>query len=199
MKKLILSAAAALALAGSTLTYNAVAAPDSPDAPHHWADRGFLLDAKLAGIKAALKLTPDQEKLWGPFEAAVRDGAKARAEAMRARHKEEESEGDERPSPIVKLNEWSDHLAKASEQVKKVADAAKPLYDSLDDSQKDHFGPLLHTLREGGRNQKAGAASTAAAEAAATAPPELRGAALRSCFRRQSRVMSVNSHTRRPC
>jgi len=157
MKKLILSAAAALALAGSAFTYNAVAAQDSPDGPagrHHWADRGFLLDAKLAGVKAALKLTPDQEKLWGPFEAAVRDGAKARAEAMRARRHEEESEGDERPSPIARLNEMSDHLAKASEQVKKVADTAKPLYDSLDDSQKDHFGPLLHTLREGGRHRE---------------------------------------------
>jgi hypothetical protein len=154
MKKLILSAVAAVALAGSALTYNAVAAPDSPDAPHHWADRGFLLDAKLAGIKAALKLTPDQEKLWGPFESAVRDGAKARAEAMRAHRQEEESEGDERPSPIARMNEMSDHLAKASEQLKKVADAAKPLYDSLDDSQKTHFGPLLHTLREGGRHHE---------------------------------------------
>ena len=41
-----------------------------------------LLDARLAGMKAGLKLTPDQEKLWGPFEAAVRDASKAHMEAM---------------------------------------------------------------------------------------------------------------------
>jgi len=31
--------------------------------------------------------------------------------------------------------------------MKKVVDAAKPLYDSLDPSQKRTFGPLLLTLR----------------------------------------------------
>jgi hypothetical protein len=51
----------------------------------HWtADHQALLDSKLAGLKAGLKLTPDQEKLWEPFEAAVRDAAKMRMEHMRA-------------------------------------------------------------------------------------------------------------------
>ena len=36
-----------------------------------------MLDARLAGLKAGLRLTPDQEKLWGPFEAAVRDFAQS--------------------------------------------------------------------------------------------------------------------------
>ena len=43
----------------------------------------------------------------------------------------------------------SRRLTKASEALKKVADAAKPLYDSLDDGQKRHFGPLVHRLRHG--------------------------------------------------
>jgi hypothetical protein len=51
------------------------------------------------------------------------------------------------------MTHMSDRLAKASEEVKKVADAAKPLYDSLDDGQKRHFGPLVRMLREhGARN-----------------------------------------------
>ena len=38
----------------------------------HWAaDRETMLDAKLAGMKAGLRLTTDQEKLWPPFESAV--------------------------------------------------------------------------------------------------------------------------------
>jgi len=145
MRKLVLTSLTAVALAGSAFAYNAFAAPgDAPDTPrmHEMADRGFMLDAKLAGMKAALKLTPDQEKLWSPFEAAVRDAAKARREAMRER-----VDGDERPSPIERLNQMSDHLAKASSQLKLVADAAKPLYDGLDETQKRHFGPLLMTLR----------------------------------------------------
>ena len=43
-----------------------------------------MLDASLAGLKAGLKLTPDQEKLWPPFEAAVRDATKLRMDQMTA-------------------------------------------------------------------------------------------------------------------
>jgi hypothetical protein len=51
----------------------------------HWAaDHQAVLHAKLAGLKAGLELTPDQEKLWGLFEAAVRDAAKMRMDHMRA-------------------------------------------------------------------------------------------------------------------
>jgi len=144
MKKLILSAFAAVALAGSAYTITAIAAPEAAI-----QEAGsFLLDAKLAGIHAALKLNADQEKNWAPFEAAVRDAARARMEMRKAMR--EEREGDARPSPIAMMTEMSDHLARASEELKKVADAAKPLYDSLDDGQKRHFGPLVHMLRENG-------------------------------------------------
>ena len=161
MRKLVLTSLAAVALAGSAFAYNAFAAAgDAPDAPrtHEMDDRGFMLDAKLAGMKAALQLTPDQEKLWAPFELAVRDAAKARRDAMREMH--ERRSDDERPSPIERLNELSDHLAKASGELKLVTEAAKPLFDALDETQKRHFGPLLMTLRpqkggmEGGWRRK---------------------------------------------
>jgi len=147
MRKLVLTSLTAVALAGSAFAFNAFAAGDAPDEPRKQGmeDRGFMLDAKLAGMKAALKLTPDQEKLWGPFELAVRDAAKARRDAMHERR--ERMSDDERPSPIERLNELSDHLAKASSELKLVTDAAKPLYDGLDETQKRHFGPLLMTLR----------------------------------------------------
>ena len=154
MRKLLLTSFAVAALAGSALTLIAFAAPgDGPEGARMqgWEDHAFMLDARIAGMKAALKLTPDQEKLWGPFEAAVRDGAKARGEAMRAHRDEKDS--DERPSPIARMNEMSEHLAKASEELKKVADAAKPLFDSLDETQKRHFGPLLMSLRGHGGHE----------------------------------------------
>ena len=54
-------------------------APPSMHSMDQWAaDHAALLDAELAGLKAGLKPTPDQEMLWAPFETAVRarhDGA----------------------------------------------------------------------------------------------------------------------------
>ncbi len=59
-------------------------------------------------------------------------------------------EKNERASPIEHLNAMSEHLAKASTELKQVADAAAPLYAALDEAQKQTFGPLLMTLHEGG-------------------------------------------------
>jgi hypothetical protein len=108
-------------------------------------DRQTMLDAKLAGMKAGLQLTPDQEKLWAPFESAVKDTAKARMEAM-GRMMTQAREQGERMSPIDHLEAMGDRLSRAAEDVKKIADAAKPLYASLDDSQKHRFGMLGRML-----------------------------------------------------
>lgn len=106
--------------------------------------QGVLLDARIAGMKAALKLTPQQEKNWAPFEAAIRDGAKLRAEVT-GKMREEMRAAD--TTPIARLDDWSNALSQGAAGIKKVADAARPLYDSLDAAQKRDFGPLLATLR----------------------------------------------------
>jgi Spy/CpxP family protein refolding chaperone len=151
MKKLVVVSLAAAALAGSVFALGAAAAPGDPSpAAAQMRDmaeaRAFMLDARLAGMKAALKLTPEQEKDWAPFEAAVRDAAKTRMEEMIAMR--EAMRGAERPSPIEHMNMMADRLAKASADLKAISAAAKPLYDSLDETQKSHFGPLLMTMRE---------------------------------------------------
>jgi hypothetical protein len=46
----------------------------------------------------------------------------------------------------------SEHLQKSAEQLKAVADAGKPLYDSLTDAQKSDFGPLMREMRLRGRH-----------------------------------------------
>jgi hypothetical protein len=52
---------------------------------NRWAaDQETLLDAKIAGFKAGLKLTPDQERLWAPFETAVRDADKMHIDQMKS-------------------------------------------------------------------------------------------------------------------
>jgi hypothetical protein len=153
MKKLILACTTIAALALSPLAIGAFAAADDSQehGHHHWMEeRAALLDARLAGFKAALKLNSDQEKSWTSFENAVRDGAKARAENMRAMRERRES--DEQPSPIDRMRMMSDRLAKRSAAVKSLADAATPLYVSLDDGQKRDFGLLFRDLLHRGRH-----------------------------------------------
>ena len=108
------------------------------------ADRETMLDAKLAGMKAGLGLTTDQEKLWAPFESAVKDAHKARIDAMGAMMRMR-AQG-ERMSPVDRLEAMSDRLSQGATNVKKIADAAKPLYDSLDETQKHKFGMLGRML-----------------------------------------------------
>jgi hypothetical protein len=95
-----------------------------------------VLDARLAGMKAGLKLTPDQEKLWGPFEAAVRDASKARTEALQKMMQMRQSEW---LSPVDRLKARADRMAKRASELEAIADAAKPLFDSLDPTQKGDF------------------------------------------------------------
>jgi hypothetical protein len=83
-------------------------------------------------------------KLWAPFEAAVKDAAKSRIDAigemMRMR-----SQG-ERLSPVDHLEAMADRLSQGATNIKKIADAAKPLCDGLDESQKHRFGMLGRML-----------------------------------------------------
>jgi hypothetical protein len=128
----------------------------STERMQHWAaDHQALLDAKLAGLKAGLKLSSDQEKLWGPFEAAVRDAAKMRMEHMRAMMEGMRGmigEDAERRSPMDHIEMMAAHMSDAVAALTNIADAGKPFYASLDDSQKRIFGWLGRELLMMGRH-----------------------------------------------
>ena len=116
-------------------------------------ERAAMLDAHLAGFKAGLKLTADQEKLWAPFESAIRDAAKARMDAMRQMRAAHDQQGAAPPSPIVHMQMMSEHMAKMSVELKTVADAGKPLYEALNETQQRNFGPLMHDLMPRGEHR----------------------------------------------
>jgi zinc resistance-associated protein len=146
MKRILLATLAALALSTSGFALSAATAQSDQQPSHaermqHWAaDRETLLDAKLAGMKAGLGLNADQEKLWGPFESAVQDAAKARMEAMQ-QMMQARMQG-EHVSPVDRLDALADRLTQGAADIKKIADAAKPLYAGLDASQKEKFALL---------------------------------------------------------
>jgi hypothetical protein len=105
-------------------------------------------DARTARIKADLRLTSDQETNWAPFESALHDISKSRADrqmtlrADRANQKEPED-------IIAFLNRQAAFLADRSADEKKLADAAQGLYVSLDDRQKRRLAnELIRMTRE---------------------------------------------------
>ena len=103
------------------------------------ADRETVLDAKLAGMKAGLALTADQ-----PFQSAVQDAARSRMDAMR-QIMQTRAPG-EQMSPVDHLEAMANRLSQGATDVRKIADAAKPLYNTLDESQKHKFGMLGRML-----------------------------------------------------
>jgi hypothetical protein len=151
MRKLLLASVAVAGLASSTFAPNAfAAAPDTAQMQRMQELHAVMLDAHLAAMKAGLKLTAEQEKNWPAFESAIRDAEKARADRWR-QARERMSQG-ERPSPIERMTMMSEHLLKMGAQLQTVADASKPLYDSLTDAQKRDFGPLMSDFRLRGRH-----------------------------------------------
>jgi hypothetical protein len=146
MKSLLVAALVAGSLSAPAFALAAEGDQQASRAEHiqHWAaDRETMLDAKLAGMKAGLRLTTDQEKLWGPFESAVKDADKSLMDVMG--QMDADAQG-ERMSPVDRLEAMSDRLSRGATNVKKIADAAKPLYDSLDEIQKHKFGMLGRML-----------------------------------------------------
>jgi hypothetical protein len=147
MKKVLLAGIAALAIAGSTVVY----AQQRPWSHDHVRmspeDRAAFLDARIAAVHAGLKLTADQEKLWPPVEAAVRDFAKMRMDRANARMTAEKNDADkaEKPDdPVARLRERADNMGATAAGLKKIADAADPLYKTLDDNQKRRLTMLTH-------------------------------------------------------
>jgi hypothetical protein len=152
MRKFAIAGIAALVIAGTTAVY----------AQHQWSrdhrahhqrmspeDRAAMADAKIAAVHAGLKLSADQEKLWPPVESAVRDLVKIkidRAKARDAAAAAAAANGNDqaKPDPVARLRSRADNMATTAAVLKKIADAADPLYKTLDDGQKRRLAMLTH-------------------------------------------------------
>jgi LTXXQ motif family protein len=139
MKKVVIGTAA-LMLAASAYAYAQqppIGGRDGGRFQPRAEDRAAFLDARLAGLHAGLKLTADQEKSWPAFEQAYRALAASRAEAMNAFRNRDRD--DRASDPITRAQREADFLTKRGAALKQYADAAAPLYSSLDDAQKQRF------------------------------------------------------------
>jgi hypothetical protein len=152
MKKIVVIGATTLLLTASSIA-NAQNAQTSPPANTaerlNAADRNNLTDMRIDLVKAALQLTPEQEKLWPPVESAIR----ARAEDRKARiakvqetvgRRADESRVDalRNRDPIAFLQRRSEALAQRSAELDKLAEAWQPLYKTLSPEQRQRMGAL---------------------------------------------------------
>ena len=160
MKKFAIAGIAALAIAGSTAVYAQ---------HHHWVhghtrmnpeDRAAFTDARIAAVHAGLKLNADQEKLWPPVETAVRDFAKLRIDRANARmnapRRAIQQDAQKPDDPVTRLRERADNMATTAAAMKKIADAADPLYKTArrrpeaPPCRPDPYGAPVRRPRAGG-------------------------------------------------
>ena len=123
-------------------------------------------EGKLAMAKTALKLNPEQDKLWAALETEIRASFKARADRMADRKKmweerrksRDESKADDKagkdtapgkPDIAERITKMSQHMSERADRMKAFAAAFTPLYASLSDEQKEVMRPLLRDLMGG--------------------------------------------------
>ncbi len=94
-------------------------------------------DAYIDRIKAELNLTPEQEKHWGPFNSAMHYLGHNGAERLNLRIARAKRDP---PDDIVEqMRNEAQFLNDRAVDQRNVADAAEPLFMSLDDKQKTIF------------------------------------------------------------
>jgi hypothetical protein len=108
-------------------------------------DMKAFADARIAALHAGLALNADQEKSWPPVEQALREFARIRIERATAGR-------DQQPAgnPIERLQKRADDLTARGTALKHLADAAAPLYQSLDEAQKRRLVILARFMRPHG-------------------------------------------------
>lgn len=123
------------------------------------ADRNTLTDMRIDLVKAALQLTPEQEKYWPAVESAIRQGTddrKARLakvqETVGKRVEQNSVENMRNRDPIAFLQRRSEALAQRSADLDKLAEAWQPLYKTLSPEQRKRMGALatlvLHDMSD---------------------------------------------------
>jgi len=160
MKKIITLAAAATLLAGvGTCAFAQAPAPTTPPAAQDQGrgqerrglsqdDFNRLVDARVASIKAGLKLNGDQEKLWEPVESAIRDAAnQRRARMTQFRENREQRRSADFMQRFEQRSTMQTERAKTSTTI---AAALRPLWDTFSEDQKRIAPRLLRQAVDDG-------------------------------------------------
>jgi hypothetical protein len=135
-------------------------------APMSDDDIGAFTDARIAALKAGLRLTPEQEKNWPAAESAIRDFFKDRRDRMRAvPDGMANRDRDDNRDPIERLRGRAKAMNDRAAALTRLADATEPLYKSLDDAQKRRLEIMTSRMRprgfqDGPRHHRPGPSGT---------------------------------------
>ncbi|MBQ0819854.1 Spy/CpxP family protein refolding chaperone [Microvirga terrae] len=149
MRKEIISVVAALFIGGAPAAYAQQATSGPAGTPGSGrlsqGDFKMLTDIRVGVIKAALQLTPEQEKLWPAVEEAIRARAETRYRRLAALGERLDQPRD--IDPVQLYRQRADVLTDRAAGLRKLADAWQPLYQSLTPDQKSRLRLVtLHAL-----------------------------------------------------
>jgi zinc resistance-associated protein len=151
MKKHLLVAATAAVLAFPSLLPAVAQTAEPAEAAQGLTpeDRATLVEARIAAVKTGLHLTAGQDKLFAAFETKLLDLVKVRS-ARRAEARAKANALRDKDETIQLMQLGADDLQFRAEELRKFADAAAPLFASLDAAQKHKFALLLRTFAKPG-------------------------------------------------
>jgi len=100
-------------------------------------DWNALTNLRIEVIKAALQLTPEQQKYWPAVEQAIRARAETRQQRIAAvtEGRGQQLAGD----PVQFFRNRANNFAQRADNLKKLADAWQPLYQNLNPDQKQRM------------------------------------------------------------
>jgi len=120
------------------------------------ADMNAMTDARVGIIKAALQLTPDQEKYWPAVEEAIRTRMKNRQARLERvaelRDSSSPMEAIGERNPVEFMQRRAEALSQRAADLKKVADAWEPLYKTLTPDQKKRMAFATYAAMRGVRD-----------------------------------------------
>ncbi len=165
MLKIVAAGATALFVTASPIAYAQTPSAATPERLN-LTDRNTLTDLRIDLVKAALQLTPDQQKYWPPVENAIRARAEDRkarlakiAETMGKRADESPAEVMSNRDPIAFLQRRAEALAQRSADLNQLAEAWQPLYKTLSAEQRQRMAALaifaLHDMSDAVERRRA--------------------------------------------
>jgi hypothetical protein len=135
MWKAALTGVIALVISGST---GAFAQTPTVQASYRVASQAPSgeMDSGIARFKAALRLTPDQEKHWPRVESALREIAR----------NSDQAEGSEQRGMLRRIGSRATEMVLSAAAMKRLVSAAQPLMKTLDQEQKSKAMQLARAM-----------------------------------------------------
>ena len=164
MNKLILSTLVSASLAAAAvplvLAQTANPNPEGSQAQRfahrgHHGERAFhrpseRIEARLAYLKTAMKITDAQQPQWDAFAATLRKQAREADQRIEARRSQmAQGRKDTPPTAVERMEFAQTRLAAASARLSETLAAAKPLYASLTPEQQKVADELLAPRHHG--------------------------------------------------